>query len=693
MSYSQQGGPTPRRSTRLSAPPSAASQSIANSAVTGSRRKVALPKARARQSQAYGSGSRAKAAEELTLHTTGFSQAFDRQRGDAVARDEDEQEEEDEVEDNHDPFRPLASPDSESQSWEPSSWQKDRHNQKTDHNESNGSPTPSNIDDSKSFGALRETGLLSGPPVRPNGISVVYQQRTRAFVEEPVREHVQQPSTSFNGVGGDTEQNQRPAWRKLLGDNINTFIDSRDRRFFYAILVPLVAVAFMFLLGSTISKAYIPATSTDIPDTASTGPSLSSAVSSRVAQQYSRLVSWIQPPAPVETPDELKFHICDHPSIECDERGEPAIKFDIVSRRIFGMETKLTQLSSGFQTFKDSMNRYEAQLPNYITVIRHKDGSVEIPDEFWRAISSKILFEDGSSGLQWDKFISKNDAKIEELRAQFVPRKELKMLMEEHYLKYSDRIDNTYLQLKNTLADEIKAVTKKEARSAVLDKLRLQSLAVTNLIANAELNLRKVNYFSTGLAARIDPRTTSSTSPDQNKILTSIYRSTFRTRSRHPPIVALERWDEPGQAWCSAVDRKLKSGRAQLGVILGSPVYPTQVTIEHLPKEASPGKNVATAPKSVELWVELADPSQRQSPACSGDGPKGYVCLGEFTYDIEGSNHIQTFNLDTVALSPITRAVIRVNTNWGGDHTCLYRVRLHGESPEVAGEEASSARW
>ncbi|KAJ5587450.1 uncharacterized protein N7459_003215 [Penicillium hispanicum] len=61
-------------------------------------------------------------------------------------------------------------------------------------------------------------------------------------------------------------------------------------------------------------------------------------------------------------------------------------------------------------------------------------------------------------------------------------------------------------------------------------------------------------------------------------------------------------------------------------------------------------------------------------------GPNFYR-VGKMQYDIHDDNHIQTFGLSTIIDIPTVRVdkvVFRVKSNWGSNHTCIYRLKLHG---------------
>jgi hypothetical protein len=59
-----------------------------------------------------------------------------------------------------------------------------------------------------------------------------------------------------------------------------------------------------------------------------------------------------------------------------------------------------------------------------------------------------------------------------------------------------------------------------------------------------------------------------------------------------------------------------------------------------------------------------------------------YFRLGKWEYDRTGST-VQHFALDALIDYPMLRVdkvVVRVKSNWGGNYTCLYRVKVHGHT-------------
>ncbi|KAF2799034.1 hypothetical protein K505DRAFT_83429, partial [Melanomma pulvis-pyrius CBS 109.77] len=266
-----------RRSVRKSASatpqvaPSVAEQSVAASTTAGTRRKGALPKTKARKSQAYGSGNPADAAEQLDVSSTGFTQAFDNTRTGAVAR---------------------------------------------------GDNTPEDrVDDSKSYGALRETGLLSGHATLPNG---------NFATQEPSQEPV-------NEFAGDAEPGQRAGFRRFLGETANQYIDNHAaatiNNALWIAFSTIIVIAFFRSIGLKSDSPYMNGTNTT--SATATGVSLSDALSSRVAYIRDGVGHWISPP---RAPDVHYLSICEHPSVECDERGMPSLTFDDLSTRMFNLE-------------------------------------------------------------------------------------------------------------------------------------------------------------------------------------------------------------------------------------------------------------------------------------------------------------------------------------------------------------------
>lgn len=175
------------------------------------------------------------------------------------------------------------------------------------------------------------------------------------------------------------------------------------------------------------------------------------------------------------------------------------------------------------------------------------------------------------------------------------------------------------------------------------------------------------------------------------------------------PMSIFNPWETFAQKWCAPSRR----GKLQAVVHLAYHITPTDIQIEHMKKSQMPDVEIGTAPKEVELWIQVLDQRVREKvidnieifhpwimikkasqrgktidPQIALD--ETWVPVGRWDYDIHRAQNTQgfliPFNLEELGVK--TRAVaIRVNSNWGStDSTCLYRVRLYGVYQEAPTE-------
>uniref|UniRef100_A0A8B9SQX7 Sad1 and UNC84 domain containing 2 n=1 Tax=Anas platyrhynchos TaxID=8839 RepID=A0A8B9SQX7_ANAPL len=121
------------------------------------------------------------------------------------------------------------------------------------------------------------------------------------------------------------------------------------------------------------------------------------------------------------------------------------------------------------------------------------------------------------------------------------------------------------------------------------------------------------------------------------------------------PRVILQPDVNPGNCWA------FRGSQGFAVIRLSSPIRPTAVTLEHIPRALSPQGIIPSAPKDF-----------------SPHGSEGLL-LGRFTYNQDG-NPIQTFLLEGDAVGTFQLVELRVLSNWGHpEYTCIYRFRVHGE--------------
>ncbi|KAI0714469.1 hypothetical protein C8T65DRAFT_521499, partial [Cerioporus squamosus] len=158
-----------------------------------------------------------------------------------------------------------------------------------------------------------------------------------------------------------------------------------------------------------------------------------------------------------------------------------------------------------------------------------------------------------------------------------------------------------------------------------------------------------------------------------------------------PPANILDEDLRSGSCWSFPDDH------AQVSVKLREFIYPTHVTIDHVPRKIA--GNILAAPRHMVLWGvvdgqgnyqrrEDALESLRGSPLHQlGEGPPiraggTFVPLAAFEYDINAPSHIQTFPIDPAVIASrmyFGVIVLEIKDNWGAESTRVYRVRVHGE--------------
>ena len=801
------GGPTPRRSTRLSSKGgSTVEQSVMTTVTSGGtrrRKQGPLTKVMSRPSNAYGASGRVGAAEELLVPATGFASAFHERRGNAVSRDDEIEEEEEDESDSDDELGhdfmmsgALHGTDGRrSPVHERSSPPRGPANFAL-----SGTPDLPYTDDdpaisigatSKSFGMEHEAGMLQEsqrrtflrsssqqptPAARgnlrlarqvttmhstvkptPNKSAVeesvdklVAEERVRLQRERPPRPTIASASRPASGPGlnptpqarapaqpqvqpramppprspierqpGQREdipappQNsgrrpvQKPAHSRLetvrhwltrveaSSDTPDSEIHEDDPEWLWWPMLRNVFWGFAAFIGVLLLASMMSAASFSDP---ARKVGLHTAIGQRIFTAYYDLAEWIQPGERVENKTQ---------ALLTWKYGDGSLDDNLMWSRMWKnhkeyvakFEDVENATDKKFGDINRAIDKIKEDLPEFIVVRRHPDDRLEITDDFWNALLSKA--DSKSNDAAWMEFLRVNSQKIQGLystpidsstpaaRPHMVYRDEFVQTMRDH----SSNVEQKIIEALKTHETEIKSLIHDEVRKARMHSIHLQSLATSNLLANYELNLKKHNYFSTGLGALIQPDLTSSTHDGRStslagrslSLLTGHYLAI--DRRANPPIAALARWDEFGECWCAAPNPI--RGYAQLGVALPRRMFPKQVTVEHAPMSMSPSRNIKNAPRNVELWAKTDQPikysygeSYHTCQDPNGLKGEGYVCLGAFKYNIYGSNHVQTFDLDAELSVPTARVVVQVTSNWGAPNTCIYRVRLHGDDAE-----------
>jgi hypothetical protein len=239
---------------------------------------------------------------------------------------------------------------------------------------------------------------------------------------------------------------------------------------------------------------------------------------------------------------------------------------------------------------------------------------------------------------------------------------------------------------------EVKLISETVFRQLV-PRAQLEALANAKIQHSIDYSLLRFNHFSPGGGAVINPSLISPTyqPPKRPGFLA---RLLLGLRPPNPAVEVLTKWDEAGECWC-APSEGTHSG-IQLGVLIASDIYPDEIVVEHIPKTATldPG----STPRQMELFAQIrgdalgavGELSSRLFPDAPVeiDLDETWIRLAVWEFDLDGAR-AQAFPvaIDLKALKvSVKQLVVRARTNWGGerevagtDHTCLYRVRVHGD--------------
>ncbi|KAL2374487.1 hypothetical protein BDBG_01585 [Blastomyces gilchristii SLH14081] len=187
-------------------------------------------------------------------------------------------------------------------------------------------------------------------------------------------------------------------------------------------------------------------------------------------------------------------------------------------------------------------------------------------------------------------------------------------IMDNSTSMYADAFHKLSSHVDQRLSDMAKDVaTLKNEWNRRLPHLK-EALSRSPAAATDPLAPPKVNYASVGMGAVVDPYLTSPTMSTSAGLVSRIGQYLAKVPRGSPPVAALQPWDGVGECWCAAT----RSNVSQLTILLGRPIVPEEVVVEHIPKGATldPG----SAPREMELWAQY---TARQPAAAAAAYPPG----------------------------------------------------------------------
>ena len=380
--------------------------------------------------------------------------------------------------------------------------------------------------------------------------------------------------------------------------------------------------------------------------------------------------------------------------------------------RLERLEARVAALEGDIRLTNNTLSEIRHVLPATV-LLRRIDGQYEIPEDFWMALQERMV-EDSELAPAWKAWLSRNEAQMQQLQhaqlrgifdsalenGEFVSRELFLQAIQENNEWLAGRYSQELKAMWQQNMVQLKALTA-EAATEVIDrseishyaKRQIDILVKANHIHNINEALSGFNFFAPGGGARIDPRVTSPTASRKQKTwIASVWANINPVGpAKRPPIEALTKWDEATECWCGSPE--WTDGPVNIGILTNHRIHPERLVIEHVPALST--LDVAAAPRDVEMWADAGSAKKARKLDnklmeeyhhtawlnCTSKPKPEFVCVGKGQYNIHRDNHVQSFSVSNMieALGLTTnRMVIRVNTNWGADHTCIYRVRMAG---------------
>ncbi|WVQ71662.1 hypothetical protein IAR50_001202 [Cryptococcus sp. DSM 104548] len=390
---------------------------------------------------------------------------------------------------------------------------------------------------------------------------------------------------------------------------------------------------------------------------------------------------------------------------------------DKSAKKIESLEQEIAQLKTRMSAVEQSVHAaledgrlaaaIEKLLPQWMPVRTDAKGQLQVEPAFWtemrkvmvgkgevETIARKLIAEsvvtDGGKTVETPVFDQK---KVEEWMDKAFERRSAESFMSRQ--SFAQMLDEKLQELARERpispppspkqSAPSSTVTIKSSKGDDLTSL-FTSLIDTALLRYSKDTLARTDYALFTAGARVIPHLTSDTLTLRTASGIGKWALGRKDVQGRPPATALHPDISVGSCW------PFQGGEGSLGVMLVDRVVVGDVTIEHAPKELA--IDVATAPKTVKV-MGLVDTEENREKLASywaenpSDEPtdEDYLPLGTFSYDPSAYSHIQTFPVpsDVVNLGiPVGVVIFKVESNWGGDLTCLYRVRVHAAENDFA---------
>ncbi|WWC61061.1 uncharacterized protein I303_103639 [Kwoniella dejecticola CBS 10117] len=393
--------------------------------------------------------------------------------------------------------------------------------------------------------------------------------------------------------------------------------------------------------------------------------------------------------------------------------------FDNTNQDIHDLQDRVGQVEKKVSDALDDgrlRSALERILPDFVPIRVNSRGTVDIDPKFWNEMKKIMMSRTDTEALVKQALASSGSpttANTDKVAVE-LDEKKIKQWAEEVFSEQKSRSPSVEYLTKDdfqnvldhqldSLRSELSSIrSSASARSAPHQTTSASKSSVTiksskgddltsvfnDLIDIALLKYSKDTIARTDYAlftagARVIPQLTSdtlvlSTATKLGKLVMG-----SKDVQGRPPATALHPDISVGSCW------PFQGSQGSLGVMLTRRVDVSDITIEHAPKELA--LDMTTAPKVITIMGVVDNEEDKQkldeywTQKNESEPAPDHLPLGTITYDINSISNIQTFPIpDEIRELGIKVGIVifKVESNYGGDFTCLYRVRVHGDAHE-----------
>uniref|UniRef100_A0A2K6GCI2 Sad1 and UNC84 domain containing 1 n=1 Tax=Propithecus coquereli TaxID=379532 RepID=A0A2K6GCI2_PROCO len=343
-----------------------------------------------------------------------------------------------------------------------------------------------------------------------------------------------------------------------------------------------------------------------------------------------------------------------------DILGKLTEKSEAIQKELEQTKLKTTSGADG-QQLLSTVRRLELELGHLRSELsswQHEKTSCEKVDMTREKVDAqvretvKLIFSEDQQddSLEW---------LLQKFSSQFVSKDDLQILLRDlelqilknitHHISVTKQMPTSETVVSAVNEAGVSGITEAQAHVIVNNALKLYSQDKTGMVDFA-LESGGGSILSTRCSETYETKTA----------LISLFGIPLWYFSQSPRVV-IQPDMYPGNCWA------FKGSQGYLVVRLSMVIYPTAVTLEHIPKTLSPTGNITSAPKDFTVYG-LENEYQEE----------GWL-LGQFMYDHEGES-LQMFHMLKRPERAFQIVELRIFSNWGHpEYTCLYRFRVHGE--------------